>query len=66
MAVWFSPKHGTEFSDIGTIFRTVQDWVLNVGIGAGFGSGTAGNTGIFIVNCFSKQFSKRVSGLLNG
>ena len=21
MAVWFSPNHGTEFSDAGTIFR---------------------------------------------
>ena len=21
MTVWFSPNHGTEFSDIGTIFR---------------------------------------------
>ena len=22
MVVWFSPNHGTEFSDFGTIFRT--------------------------------------------
>ena len=21
MAVWFSPNHGTEFSDVGTVFR---------------------------------------------
>ena len=21
MAVWFNPNHGTEFSDVGTIFR---------------------------------------------
>ena len=21
MALWFSPNHGTEFSDIGTVFR---------------------------------------------
>ena len=48
------PKHGTEFSDIRTVFRTVQDWVLKVGIRAGFGSGTAGNAGIFVVNYFSK------------
>ena len=60
------PKHGTEFSDIGTIFRTVQDWVLKVDIQVGFGSGTAGNARIFIVNCFLEQFSSRVSGLLNG
>ena len=42
------PKHETEFSDIGTDFYTVQDWVLKVGIQAGFGSGTAGNSGIFV------------------
>ena len=28
MTVWFSPNHETEFSDIGTVFRTVQDRVL--------------------------------------
>ena len=56
------PKHRTEFSDIGTVFRTVQDWVLKVRIQAGFGSGTAENAGIFVVN----YFSGRVSGLLNG
>ena len=21
MAMWFSPNHGTEFSDVGTVFR---------------------------------------------
>ena len=50
-------KHGTEFLDIGTIFWTVQDWVLKVGIRAGFGSRTIGNAGIFVVNYFSEQFS---------
>ena len=59
------PKHGTEFLDIGTIFRTVQNWVLKVGIQVGFVSGTTGNTGIFVVNCFLQQFLGRVSGLLN-
>ena len=34
------PKQGTKFLDIGTVFRTIQDWVLKVGIRAGFGSGT--------------------------
>ena len=60
------PKHKTRFSDIGTVFRIVEDWVLKVGIRAGFGFETAGNTRIFVVNCFSEQFSGRVSGLLNG
>ena len=60
------PKHGTEFLDIGIVLPTVHDWVLKVGIRAGFGSGTVGNAGIFVVNCFSKQFSSRVLGLLNG
>ena len=60
------PKHGTEFLDIGTIFWTVQDWILKVGIRADFGSGTNGNAGILVVNCFSEQFSGRVSRLLNG
>ena len=59
------PKHGTEFSNIGTIFRTVQDWVLKVSIWAGFGSGTIGNVGIFVVNCFLEHFSGQVLGLLN-
>ena len=60
------PKHGIEFSDIGTIFRTIQDWVLKVGIQAGFGSRMARNAGIFVVNYFSEQFLGRVSGFLNG
>ena len=60
------PKHGTEFSNIGTIFRIVQDWVLKVSIQVNFDSGTARNVGIFVVNCLSEQFSGRVSGLLNG
>ena len=60
------PKHGIEFLNIGIVFQTVQDWVLKVGIQAGFGSGTVGNAGIFFVNYFSKQFSGRVLGLLNG
>ena len=50
------PKHETEFSDIGTVFRTVQDWALKVSIWAGFGSGTAGNAGIFVVNYFWNSF----------
>ena len=54
MAVWFSLNHGTEFSDIGTVFRTVQDWVLKVGIRAGFGSETIRKCMVdFVVNCFS-------------
>ena len=60
------PNHGTEFSDYGTIFQIVQDWVLKVGIRAGFGSGTARNARSFVVNYFSEQFSGRVSRLLNG
>ena len=60
------PKHRTKFSNIGTVFRTVQDWVLKVGIRADFGSGTTRNVGIFVVNYFSEQFSGRVSRLLNG
>ena len=47
MAVWFSPNHGT-------VFRIVQDWVLKVGIWAGFGSGTVGKCMLdFVVNYFS-------------
>ena len=46
------PKHGTEFLDIGTVFQTVQGWVLKVGIWVGFGSETAGNARIFVVNGF--------------
>ena len=34
------PKQKTEFSDIGIVFRTTHDWVLKVGIRAGFSSGT--------------------------
>ena len=60
------PKHGTEFFDIGTLFRTVQDWVLKVGIWAGFHFEIVGNARIFVVNYFSKPFSGRVSRLLNG
>ena len=59
-------SHGIEISDFGIVFRTVQDWVLKVGIRAGFGSRTVGNAGIFIVNYFLEQFSGQVSGLLNG
>ena len=59
-------KHRTEFSDIGTVFWTVQDWVLKVGIWASFGSRTAGNAEIFVVSYFLEQFSVQVSGLLNG
>ena len=58
-------KHETEFSDIGIVFQTVQDWVLNVGIRAGFSSRTTRNAGIFFVNYFSEQFFGRVSRLLN-
>ena len=36
MAVWFSPNHGTEFSDIWIVLRIVQNWVLRVGIQAGW------------------------------
>ena len=60
------PKHETEFSDIGTFFRIVQDWVLKVGIRAGFGSRTTRNAEIFVVNYFLEQFLGRVSELLNG
>ena len=57
MAVWFNPNHETEFSDIGTIFWTIQNWVLKVGIQAGFGSGTVGKCMVdYVVNCFSGQF----------
>ena len=55
MVVWFNPNHGTEFSNIGTVFRTVHDWVLKVGILANFGSGTVGKCMLhFVVNCFSE------------
>ena len=58
MALWFSPNHGTEFSNIWTIFRIVQDWVLKVGILADFGSRTAGKCILeFVVNYFLGQFS---------
>ena len=61
MAMWFSPNHETEFSDIGTVFRTIQDWVLKVGIRASFGSRTVEKCMLdFVVNCFSGQFLGRV------
>ena len=61
MVVWFSPNHGTEFSNIGAVFWTVQDWVLKVGIWAGFGSRTVGKCMLnFVVNYFLGQFSLRV------
>ena len=61
MTRWFSPNHETEFSDIGTIFRTGQDWVLKVGIWADFGSGTVGKCMLdFVVNCFSGHFLGQV------
>ena len=46
------PKHRAGFSEIGTVFLIVQDYVLKVSIWAGFGSGTVGNAGIFVVNYF--------------
>ena len=53
MALWFSPNHGTEFSEIGTVFRTIQTWFLKVGICAGFGSRIVGKCVLsFFVNCF--------------
>ena len=61
MTVWFSPNNGTEFSDIETIFRTVQDWVLKVGIQADFGSRTIEKCMLdFVVNCFLGQFFGQV------
>ena len=61
MAVWFSPNHGTEFSDIGTVFRAVQDWILKVGIRVDFGSGMAEKYMLdFCYERFSGQFSGRV------
>ena len=57
MAVWFSPNHGIEFSNIETIFRTVEDWVLKVGIPAGFCSGTAGKC---MLDFCCERFSGRV------
>ena len=57
MAVWLSPNHGTKFSDIGTVFRIVKDWVLKVDIWIGFGSRMVGKCMLdFVVNCFSGQF----------
>ena len=57
MIVWFSPNHGTKFSDIGIVFHTVKDWVLKVNIRAGFGSGMVGKCMLdFVVNCFLGQF----------
>ena len=53
MVMWFNPNHWTEFSDIMTIFRTVQDWVLKVSILAGFGFSTVGKCTLdFFVNYF--------------
>ena len=53
MAVWFNPNHGIEFSDIGNVFRIVQDWFLKVGIRVGFGSKMVGKCMLdFIVNYF--------------
>ena len=57
MAVWFSPNHGTEFSDIGTVFQIVQDWVSKVSIRAYFGSGT---TGKCMLDFCCELFSGRV------
>ena len=57
MAMWFIPNHRTEFSDIGTIFLTVYDWVLKVGIRADFGSRTVGKCVLdFVVNGFRDNF----------
>ena len=50
------PKHWTEFLDIGTVFRTIQDWVLKVGIRADFGSETAGNARILLLTVFRNNF----------
>ena len=36
MAMRFSPNHGTEFSNIRIVIWTVHDWVLKVGIQAGW------------------------------
>ena len=67
MFVWFSPNHGTEFSNIGTVFRTIQDWILKVDIRAGFGSRTIGKCMLdFVVNCFPRQFSGRVLRMFHG
>ena len=53
MALWFSPNHGIEFLEIGTVFRTIQNWFLKVGIRAGFGSKTVRKCVLdFFVNCF--------------
>ena len=61
MVMWFNPNHGTEFSDIRTIFQTVQDWVLKVSILAGFGFRTVGKCMLdFVVNYFLGQFFGRV------
>ena len=57
MAVWFSPNHGTELSNIETFFQTIQDWFLKVSIRASFGSRTVEKCMLdFVVNCFSGQF----------
>ena len=60
------PKHEIEFLDNGTVFRTIQGWVLKVCIRAGFGSKMVGNARIFVINYFLEQFLGLVSGLLNG
>ena len=61
MTVLFNPNHGTKFSGIKTVFRTVQDWVLKVDIQASLGSETVGKCMLdFFVNYFLRQFSGRV------
>ena len=68
MAVWFSPNHGIEFSDIGTVFQTVQDRVLMVGIRVVFCSRKVGKCMLdFVVNYFGIVFgpSLRTTSWLN-
>ena len=58
MVVWFNSNHGNEFSDIETVFQTIQDWVLKVSIWAGFCSKMVGKCMLnFVMNYFSGQFS---------
>ena len=57
MVLWFNHNHGTEFSNIRTVFQTIHDSVLKVGILAGFGSGTVGKCMLdFVVNFFWDNF----------